>query len=165
MDLASEKKIDFLEKELSRLLSWVQSAETRMSWALPLSTAMFGALAILAPTFTKWTILPAIASSFAIVFLMLSIVFSALSSFPRTTGPRGSLIYFGGIVSKDLEQYKKAIADLTENEYIEDLIRQCHRNAQVAERKFVWMQRSLICLFISAGPWILSVYLLYSARP
>lgn len=165
MDFEIEQKIEFLEKELDRLLSWVQSVESRMSWVLPLSTAMLGALAVLAPTYAKWTILPAITSAFAVLFLVLSIAFSALSSFPRTSGPKGSLIYFGGIVSKDLDQYSKAISDLSKKEYFEDLVRQCHRNAQVAERKFTWIQRALGCLFIAAAPWVVSVYLLYSVKP
>ncbi|MEW8330239.1 MAG: Pycsar system effector family protein [Candidatus Thiodiazotropha sp.] len=165
MEIEPDQQIDLLEKELNRLLLWIQSVETRMSWVLPLSTAMLGAMAILAPTFTKWTIFPAIVTVFAVLLLALSIVFSALSSFPRTTGPKGSLIYFGGIVSKELEQYSKAVNDLTKEEYIEDLIRQCHRNAQVAERKYTWIQRALGCLFLGAAPWVISVYLLYSIKP
>lgn len=164
MDIEPDLLIDILEKKLNRLLLWIQSVETRMSWVLPLSTAMLGALAVLAPTYTKWAILPAIMSAFAVLFLALSITFSALSSFPRTTGPKGSLIYFGGIVSRELEQYSKAINDLTKEEYIKDLTWQCHRNAQVAERKFTWIQRALGCLFLSAAPWAISIYLLYSIR-
>ncbi len=165
MDIEPDQLIDLLEKELNRLLLWIQSVETRMSWVLPLSTAMLGALAVLAPTYTKWTILPAIMSVFAVLFLALSITFSALSSFPRTTGPKGSLIFFGGIVSRELEQYIKAVNGLTKEEYIKDLTQQCHRNAQVAERKFTWIQRALGCLFLSAAPWAISIYLLYSIKP
>lgn len=165
MEFEPEQQIDLLEKELSRLLSWVQSVETRMSWVLPLSTAMLGALAVLAPTFSKWAIFPAIMTAFAVLFLVLSVVFSALSSFPRTTGPKGSLIYFGGIVSKELEQYDKDIKGLSKEDYIDDLIRQCHRNAQVAERKYAWIQRALGCLFIASAPWVISVYFLYSLKP
>lgn len=165
MGIEPDQQIDLLEKELNRLLLWIQSVETRMSWVLPLSTAMLGAVAVLAPAFTKWTIFPAIVTVFAVLLLALSIVFSALSSFPRTTGPKGSLIYFGGIVSKELEQYSKAVKDLTKEEYINDLIRQCHRNAQVAERKFTWIQRALGCVFLAAAPWVVSIYLLYSIKP
>lgn len=156
---------DILEKELSRLLAWIQSAETRIGLVLPLSTAMLGVLSVLAPTFSKWTIFPAIMSAFSVLFLVLSVTFSALASFPRTSGPKGSLIYFGGIVSMELDQYRAASKNLDLDEYIEELIKQCHRNAQIAERKYAWIQRALGCLFISSAPWALSVYLLYSAKP
>ena len=165
MEFNPEQQIDLLEKELIRLLAWVQSVESRMGWVLPLSTAMLGAMAILAPTFSKWTIFPAIMTTFAVVFLILSVVFSALSSFPRTTGTKGSLIYFGGIVTKDLEQYDNDIRGLSKDDYINDLIRQCHRNAQIAERKHAWIQRALGSLFIASGPWVVSIYLLYSLKP
>jgi hypothetical protein len=160
-----ENQIDFLEKELNRLLTWTQSVEARMSWVLPLSTAMLGALALLAPSPSEWTVLSAITSAFAALLLILGVVFSALSSFPRTTGPKGSLIYFGSIVSKDLEQYGKAVRELSKEDYIQDLIRQCYRNAQVLERKYAWIQWALACLFIASVPWAASVYLLYSAKP
>ncbi len=154
-----------LEKELSRLLAWIQAAETRIGLVLPLSTAMLGVLAVLAPTFSKWTIFPAIMSAFSVLLLVLSVAFSALASFPRTSGPKGSLIYFGGIASMELEQYQEVSKKLDLDEYIDDLIKQCHRNAQIAERKYGWIRRALGCLFISAVPWALSVYLLYSAKP
>lgn len=156
---------DVLEKELSRLLAWTQSAETRIGLVLPLSTAMLGVLAVLAPTYSKWTIFPGIMSAFSVLFLVLSVAFSALASFPRTSGPKGSLIYFGDIASMEFDQYRVASKKLDLDAYIEDLIKQCHRNAQIAERKHAWIQRALRCLFISSAPWALSVYLLYSAKP
>jgi hypothetical protein len=125
---------------------------------------MLGALSVLAPATTNWTILAAITTSFAAFFLVLSIVFAALASFPRTTGPKGSLIYFGGIVSKDLSQYEAAVRGMTEEGYLDDLIKQCHRNAQIADRKYVWVQRSMASLFISALPWAVSLFLLYSTK-
>ncbi len=82
-----------------------------------------------------------------------------------TSGPKGSLIYFGGISSQNSEQYEQAVMGLSRADYIKDLVKQCHRNAQIAEQKFTWIQRALACLFLSSVPWVLSVYLLYSATP
>ncbi len=116
------------ETELARLLDWVRAAESRLSMVLPLSTAMLGALAVLAPVASKWTIVAGIAAAFAAFFMVLSIVFAAIASFPRTTGPKGSLIHFGGIVTRDLAEYESQIKSLTSESYLDDLIRQCHRN-------------------------------------
>lgn len=152
------------EKELARLLEWGRAAESRLTLVLSLSTAMLGALAMLAPPASKWTVVEGIASSFAALLLLLSIMFAALASFPRTTGPKGSLIYFGGITTRNLNQYEAAVKSLTLEEYFDDLIRQCHRNAQIAERKYTWVQRSMVCLFLAALPWGLSLFVLYSWR-
>ena len=153
------------EVELDRLLGWARAAESRLALVLPLSTAMLGALAVLAPPASKWTVAGGIAVSFAAVLLLVSIAFAACASFPRTTGPKGSLIYFGGITTRELPQYEAAVKSLTPEAYLTDLINQCHRNAQIAECKYAWVQRSMACLFISALPWGLSLFILYSVKP
>lgn len=157
--------IVWTEVELARLLEWIRVGETRLALVLPLSTAMLGALAVLAPTASKWTVVSGIAASFAMFFLVLSIIFSACASFPRTTGPKGSLIYFGEISNRNLEQYKNAVNSMTAESYLEDLICQCHRNAQIAERKYTWVQRSMTCLFLAALPWFIALFILYIGRP
>ena len=157
-------RIDFLEKELDRLLGWGRAAESRLGLVLPLSTAMLGALAVLAPPTADWTILGAVSVSFAALLLVLSVAFSACAAFPRTSGPKGSLIYFGAIVHMDAQQYAAALQGMSPDDYRDDLTQQCHRNAQIADRKFVWIQRSMACLFIGALPWSVGLFTLYTAR-
>jgi len=154
-----------MEAQLTRLLDWVRAAESRLALVLPLSTAMLGALAVLAPASSQWSVSAAISAAFAAFFLVLSIAFTALASFPRTTGPKRSLIHFGGIVSRDLMQYEAEVKSITSDQYVDDLIRQCHRNAQIAERKYAWVQRSMACLFIAALPWVIALFTLYSEKP
>lgn len=156
--------IDVLESELTRLLEWVRAAESRLAFVLPLSTAMLGALAVFVPSNFVWSVFLAIVSFVAALFLVLSIIFAAIASFPRTTGPEGSLIYFGGIDDLGLERFSSAIASLTRDEYVNDLITQCHRNAQIAQRKYVWVQRAMACLFISSSPWLISLFFLYTSK-
>jgi len=155
-------KIAFLEKEIDLLLGWIKAIERRITLILPLSTTMLGALALLAPKPSEWLVWAGIFSAFAVFFLISSIVCAAISSFPRTDGPKGSLIFFGGIAKKEKEQYKSEIENLSEGKYIEDLIAQCHINAQIAEKKYSWIQKSMACLFFSSLPWSISVYFFYS---
>ena len=165
IDFDLDQRIIVLESSLERHLSWAQSAEMRLAWGLPVSTAMLGAIAVLSPKAASWTVPMGITSSFAVTFLLLSILFFALSSFPRTSGPKGSLLYFGGISSKEESQYHNDMTNLTKQEYFEDLVSQCYRNAQVVQKKYSWLQRAFTCLFISSVPWVLSIYLLYSDAP
>jgi len=156
----NEEKIAQLEGTLDRILQWARAAESKQSLILPLSLAILGALAALATKQSTWEVFPAIVSSISTILLLLALLFSALAAFPRTSGPKGSLLFFGGIC--DLEQFKKAIHDQTDEEYIGDLLSQCHRNAQIAEKKFYWIQRSIASLFLSAPLWIVAVYSLHS---
>lgn len=157
-----ERQVAWAEAELSRLLEWVRAAESRLALVLPLSTAMLGALALLAPPLAHWTVLSALASFLAALLLILSLTCAACATFPRTTGPKGSLIYFGGITTRDLPQYEAAFTAITPTEYLTDLLRQCHRNAQIAQAKYTWIKRGMACLFLAALPWLTSLYLLYA---
>jgi hypothetical protein len=157
-------RVEILERELDRLLQWVRAAESRLALVLSLGTAMLGALAVSIPRAFEWSLFSAIAASFAVFLLVLSIVFSALATFPRTTGPKGSLIYFGGIASVEVEQFAKRMKALTEDEYIEDLTLQCHRNAQIATKKYGWVQKSMGCLFMSSPFWAIALFSLYVSK-
>ena len=109
-----------------------------------------------------WVFVPILLSFITGILLVLSLFFIAFASFPRTTGPEGSNIFFGAIASKELSDFKVQILKQTEEEYIEDLIDQCHRNAQIADRKYFWVKKSIICIFLSMPFWTVSVFLLFS---
>lgn len=122
---------------------------------------MLGALAALAPEPNNWEILPAILSSISVILIALSIIFSSIACFPRTKGPKSSNIFFNGIAGREAGQYKNIMCEISEDEYLDDLCSQCHRNAQIAKSKIEWVQKALASLLISVIPWIITVYLLY----
>jgi hypothetical protein len=157
-------KINTLEKILDRQLAWISRADTRISLVLPLATAMLGSLAALAPKPTNWEILPAILASISAILIVLAMIFSSLACFPRVAGPKSSNIFFNGIAGRETGQYKKIMCEISEDDYLDDICRQCHRNAQIAKAKFEWIQKALASLLISVIPWILTVYLLYKAN-
>lgn len=154
--------VSFLEKELERLLDWVRAAESRLALTLPLGTAMLGALAVLAPSAADWEPLEAVFVVLAAIGLVICMVACWFATFPRTGGPKGSLIYFGTIADKSSSQYAAAVRDLSEDDYITDLAEQCHRNAQIAERKHACIKVAMRCLLVSSVPWTIALFLLYS---
>jgi hypothetical protein len=154
-------KNEYLERELDRLLAWIRAADARVSLVLPLSTAMLGALAALGSGVECWKASEITWSTLATVPLFASLVFLVLATFPRTRGPQGSLIFFGGISSRSMEQYREAVRDLDEESYANDLISQCHVNSEIAQQKFKWVKLSLLALFVASIPWLVSVYTLY----
>ncbi|TFH58738.1 MAG: hypothetical protein E4G91_09330 [Candidatus Zixiibacteriota bacterium] len=160
IDIAS-----FLERNLSRQITWISVADSKISFVFAVNTAMLGVLAAVSPKVAiGWDVAPAIFAAFAAAFGLASLLFLSFASFPRTKGPKNSLIYFGGIAQRDVNQFKQATCEMTLDSYIEDLSAQCHRNAEIAERKFIWVQRALIALYLSVPPWCVAVYLLYNAQ-
>ena len=157
-------KIDYLEKELARLLDWIKTADTRISLILPLATAMLGAVAALTPSFSKWTWCIGISIGLSVILLACSLIFISVALFPRTNGPNNSMIFFGGISSGDLETFRNAVNELESDNYINDLINQCYINAKIASIKFKWVKKSLMFLLFSSIPWFYTIYILYGMK-
>jgi len=157
------ERIRFLEANLDRQLSWIRATDSKLALAFALNTGMLGVLAAVSPKQAcAWDVAPAIFASFAAAFALASLVCLTFASFPRTEGPRGSLVFFGGIAQRTATQFKEAVAALSDESYIDDLANQCHRNAEIANRKFSWVQRAFICLYLAVPPWGLAVFLLYN---
>jgi len=156
----SEKinKISLLEKSLDRNIEWIKSSESRLPVVLSLDTAMLAVLAALFPEkiFCE-PVFFIIFYGLATSLLLLSILFSSFSTFPRTKGPKKSLIYFSGILERSADEFKRDIYNLNEEVYINDLISQCYRNAEIANQKYYWIKRSMICLYLSAIPWLFTI--------
>ncbi|MGH7381286.1 MAG: Pycsar system effector family protein [Candidatus Methylomirabilales bacterium] len=159
-----QETIRVLEANLSRLLGWIVAAESRLSTVLAIDTAMLGVLAAMTPSPAAWNVAPAIFASLSALLLGASLLFLSFASFPRTSGPGGSLVYFGGIATHEPDQYQRLVSEMTANQYIQDLAHQCHRNAEIADKKFKWIKWAMASLLLSLIPWALSVYLLYTVR-
>lgn len=156
-------QISFLENNLARQLMWIGAAESKVSFVFAVNTAMLGVLAAVSPkSACNWEVATVIITALAAIFCLASLLSLSFASFPNTTGPKGSLIYFGGVTQRDSQQYHEAVSGMSAEAYIEDLSAQCHRNAEIAGLKYTWVRRSLILLYLAVIPWGLSIYLLYA---
>lgn len=162
--MEDRETIRVLEQTLDRLLCWIAAADSRFSTILAIDTAMLGALAALSPAPVEWTVRAAISASLAAILLASSLLFLALSSYPRTSGPRGSMVYFGGIASLEVDQYLRLVREVIPEKYVEDLAAQCHRNAEIAEKKFKWVKRAMGALLLGLVPWAAAIYCLYGVH-
>ena len=161
-DKEVEKLHEHLEQILGKQISWIQSADAKAAIVLPISIAMTGTIAALAPkSMCSWEVTSILSVTFTLSLLVFSIIFLGFSTFPRTSGPKGSLIYFGGIADNSLEEYKVKTLKLTSSAYTEDLINQTHRNAQIASIKHTAIKRSISCLYAVIIPWAFTVYVLH----
>ena len=161
--METRDRVQFLETNLARQISWVSAADSKSSFIFTLAVAMLGLLAAVAPKDASgWTIGSAVFAALAGSLELASLLMLSFASFPRTGGPKGSLLYFGGIAKRERGQFKDAACDLGDEAYVEDLCAQCHRNAEIADTKFTWAQRALLMLYLSVVPWGLAIYLLYS---
>ena len=153
-------QIDRQEKTLARLLEWIRAADARIAPLAALNTAMLGILVAAGARVDDWTPSTMIIASAAGLSLSVSVIALAIATFPRTKGPDQSLIYFGGIMGGDYSAYQGAITGLTDEKYLDDLVEQSYRNAEIASVKFRFVRISMILWFVGIATWVPALYLL-----
>ena len=160
----SEQRIAMAEALLGRLLASVAAADAKIGVIFATDTAMLGVLAALAPRFALWNWPEGILAIVAGSGLLASILMLSLASFPRTTGPKGSLLFFGSICKRTLARYLDEMRALTNPEYLVDLVSQCHRNAEISARKYFWVKWAMKAMYASVPFWLTTVFLLYRKK-
>lgn len=153
-----------LESHLARLLGWISAADAKITPVLAVNTASLGALAALAAPVRKWDIWLALGTAVTLVLLALSFLHVFLAAFPRTHGPKGSLVFFGGITERTEDEFVGEILNVQPGEYTRDLARQCYRNAEIAGEKFHHVKLATTFLLGALLPWAVTIYFMYGAR-
>ena len=154
-------QIDFLEANLSRQISFIAAADSKVSFVLAVNTAMLGLLAAVVPRALRdWELVPGLLSVASALLAIASLIFLSLASFPRTTGPKTSLLFFGGITARSADQYMAAVHEASWETYLDDLCFQCYRNAEIAKAKHSWVQHAMVALYLSIPPWCTALFML-----
>jgi hypothetical protein len=156
--------VDFAIQILARNLQWIAAADGKVGPNLAIATAMFGILAAIVPGAATRSVIFLIAAATAALFLMGTIASLALAVFPRLSGSSRSLVFFGGIAQYDCDTYVQRLDSATADELFDDLGRQIHRNAEIAQTKHRHVRRGMAFLFLSVIPWLISVSLYYSQQ-
>lgn len=153
-----QRRIAMMEAALTRQLKTNVAADTKVSTLIGINTTM---LAVLAALITRigdasvWMVLLVVLSATG---LLIGILFLSLSSGPRTSRTTSSIIFFGSIARMADTTYSEAVKNITAEEYLDDLIEQTHRTAEIATAKYRWIQRAQLAWYISIVPWLIAVY-------
>lgn len=149
-----DAKLEILNATLERQLQWIRAADTKVSFVLALATSMLGTCALVLSS--RHSLDASLIGMAVITFLCLgtSILMASFAAFPRTQGPTGSLVFFQGIAANDPTAYFDTINNAKLESYLRDLADQCHRNAEIANLKYKWIQRSLLSLYVGILPWV-----------
>ena len=154
-------RIRVMEITMERLLKTNNGADTKVATLVGMNTTM---LAVLAALVTRQEIVSMWLVGLAVLAalgLLLGLLFLSLSSLPRTSRPARSIVFFGAISAVTHETFADRVKEITDVEYLEDLIDQCHRTSAIATQKFGWIRRAQMAWYGSILPWLLTVYMLY----
>ncbi len=128
------------------------------------ASAMLATMAAILPTTPNMSVLALFTFILALLPLCYSIIQILITNFPRLEGPKGSLIYFGGIVANEEITYQEALLNYKTSDLLDDYARQCYRNAEIASAKFKAVKHSSIALFISFIPWLTTICLFFNIK-
>ena len=150
-----------IENILKMQLEWIKTADSKVPPLFAINIAMLGCLTALSKGVEQWVIVQGVLLALATTPLLLSILFLGISMFPRLNGPRGSMVFFGGISSQEHDSYVQLLSHLEIENYKADVASQSHRNAEIAVSKYGNIKRAFIATFSSVPFWLATIYFLY----
>jgi len=155
LDTESER-LAYAQWVLERNLNWVSAAEVKTGVVVTLNVAMLAALATLftAKPLSEHSAWADFLSITAGACLFASLYCAKMSVFPRTDGPETSFVFFGKIVNKSRPDYSDAFRRANGAAFMQDLLDQIHRNAEIACDKFKWVKSAMGWSFASIIPWV-----------
>lgn len=159
-----QTRFEVVDKALTRNLNWIAAADGKIPPVFAINIAMMGVIAALIPPAGEWTVVMAIISFLAAAALITSSICLSVASFPRLHGPKGSIVYFGGVITKKESDYIKSISIGITEELIEEIARQAYRNAEIAAAKYSAVRWATILLFGSIPFWLMAVAVLYKYK-
>ena len=152
--------IERMEKILSMQLEWIKNADSKVPPLFAVNIAMLGVVSALIRTSSTWSCITSVCLALCLLFQIVGVILLVATIFPRTTGPSGSNIYFGGILEKAKGEYNSEVMGWRDEDYMSDLIAQVYRNAQIADTKYRSVKYAFLATFLGVPFWAWSVYLL-----
>jgi hypothetical protein len=148
---------------LERNLAWIAAADAKVAIIVTINVAMLGGLA---GTFgwsdahrSYW----AYGACIMAALLSGSGVFcAAMAMFPKTDGPKLSLLFSVPVAGMTLPDYQEALKIRSDEQLLEDWSGQVHRNAEIAKRKFEWVRGAMIWSFLGVPAWVVAIGVMLS---
>lgn len=147
---------------MNRQLSWIDKADLRLAFIVPLALAMLASIATKAPAINKWDVELWVWVPFSVLLLSFTLVFCVCATFPRTDGKKPSSVFFGGVLESNIDDYASKALEIEEEEVLRDLAYQVHINAEIASAKYGWIQKALFTLILASVFWAFTIYSLWS---
>lgn len=154
------EQIRVAEQALARQLDWIKSIESKLAVIVAVGVAMLGVLASRIPTEPCNWLLVGLFVFLGSGAILAGLVFCAMALCPRVKSPNLSVLFFGSIAAHSAEEYTKRFRQLSEEEYLGDILKQVHRNAEIASVKFGHVKTATFCLLGGIIPWLFALYIM-----
>lgn len=140
------------ESVLSGLFEWVGKSDGRTAFLFAVNTAM-GGFALGSLVGSGW-------SPFEIlVYVIYFVLFAAVSyhlimvQYPNVSSPNRSILFFASIASHSFDDFVGKFSSMSDDDYLRDVLHQCHVNSLIVQRKFKRLKTAMLVLILSSLPW------------
>lgn len=146
-------------EQLKLVLSFFPRVNTMLSLILAIDTGMLGVLAANAPAIKTLTRPMVIASLATGALIAASLIFLYRGAFPDLDGGHDSLIYFREIARRTERTFVEEFKRQSDEDYINDVLRQVWRNSEILSAKFRSLKAAFIATATAIAPWVISLAL------
>jgi hypothetical protein len=141
------------EVVLARLFDWVGKTDGRTAFLFAVNTAL-GGVALGALALSNWSAFEV--AAFGVYFAFFSIVSYnlILVQYPNVSSPNKSMLFFGTIASHSFDEFVSRFSSMKDDDYLRDVLYQCHVNSAIVQKKFQRLQRAMFLLILSSVVWV-----------
>lgn len=151
------ERLKYAQWILERNLAWIAQAEVKVAVVISIDIGMVSAIAAAYTTAANKSVWAILLSVMFGIMIVASLVSAAVVVKPQTNGPQTSLLFFGRIAQMHIADYSQALKMALEEDLLQDLSEQIHRNAEIALSKHLWIRLAIIWSFVSVIFWIAAI--------
>lgn len=142
------------EALLAGLLEWVGKTDGRTAFLFAVNTAL-GGLALSYLANSDWSVFEVLAFAAYFALFGLASLNLVLVQYPNVVSPNRSMLFFGTIAGNPSDEFIVKFSSINDDEYLRDVLHQCHVNSQIVSKKFSRLQKATRYLIASSFVWLL----------
>lgn len=157
---------------LDLINSWINNVDTKTSFALAFVAVLIGFVFVEGSP-TMFSEIKAVEQITAVMVLNATIVialylssaasiifmFLAIKARTKNKTDKESVMFFGTIANRELNDYKAKVMNMNEKDIIKDLLEQVHTNSGICKTKMKWYNWGIRCLFAATVLCLFSLVL------
>ncbi|WP_338720341.1 Pycsar system effector family protein [Devosia sp. XK-2] len=144
------------ELVLSGLLEWVGKTDGRTGFLFAVNTAL-GGIALTNLASSRWSIFEVLVFFSYFVLFALAAVHLILVQYPNVASPNRSMLFFATIAGNASDDFIERFSSMTDDDYLRDVLHQCHVNSLVVTKKFQRIHKATRYLIASSFLWLLII--------
>jgi hypothetical protein len=147
-----------LERILNRVHEWTRSADHKIDVLIAIEAVVIG---VLADNLLWWLTIAEVGTLARFCFglagagLSVGIGLGVLALFPITRNPTRykSVTFFGDVAGTTLDEYRKRLGSISDEELREDFVSQIHACSKIAADKHWWIKAS-VGMHVGSLAWL-----------